>query len=48
MSYSIGLDIGSVAVKVGLVSGDGEVLYLDAEKITASPRAACTRTRSSK
>ncbi len=40
MSYSIGLDIGSVAVKVGLVSGDGEVLYLDAEKITASPRAA--------
>ncbi len=40
MNYSIGLDIGSVTVKVALVSGEGKADYFDAEKITASPKAA--------
>ncbi|HEY49290.1 MAG TPA: hypothetical protein G4O13_04520 [Dehalococcoidia bacterium] len=40
MVYSLGLDIGSVTVKVALVAEDGRAVYLDAEKITASPKAA--------
>ena len=40
MSYSLGLDIGSVTVKAALIDGDGKPVHLDVEKITASPRAA--------
>lgn len=40
MSYSLGLDIGSVTAKVALVAEDGGAVYYDTEKITASPRSA--------
>ncbi len=39
MRYSLGLDIGSVWVKAALL-GDGDVLILDSERITSSPRDA--------
>ena len=40
MSYSLGLDVGSVRAKVALISEDGKAVYLDSEKITASPKSA--------
>ena len=40
MSYFMGLDIGSVNVKLCLIDEDGGVVKLDVEKITANPRAA--------
>ena len=40
MGYALGLDIGSVTVKAALVTEDGEAVYCDVEKITASPRSA--------
>jgi len=40
MSYSLGLDVGSVCAKVALISEDGKAAYLDFEKITASPKSA--------
>jgi activator of 2-hydroxyglutaryl-CoA dehydratase len=40
MSYSLGLDVGSVCAKVALISEDGKAVYLDSEKITASPKSA--------
>jgi predicted CoA-substrate-specific enzyme activase len=40
MSYSLGLDVGSVTAKVALVAEDGSAVYLDTEKITASPKSA--------
>ncbi len=38
MKYSLGLDIGSVTGKVALVTEDGQAVYFDVEKITASPK----------
>jgi predicted CoA-substrate-specific enzyme activase len=40
MDYLLGLDIGSVNVKLCLTDDDGRVVKLDVEKITANPRAA--------
>ena len=40
MSYSLGLDIGSVNAKMALLDGGGKVVYFDVEKITANPKAA--------
>jgi len=40
VSYFMGLDIGSVNVKLCLTSEDGGVVKLDAEKITANVRSA--------
>lgn len=40
MSYFLGMDIGSVNVKLCLASEDGGIVKLDVEKITANPRAA--------
>jgi activator of 2-hydroxyglutaryl-CoA dehydratase len=40
MSYFLGVDIGSVGVKIALVDEAGAVLLLDSTKITTSPRAA--------
>ncbi|MBI4266776.1 MAG: hypothetical protein HY668_00205 [Chloroflexi bacterium] len=39
MQYYLGVDIGSVNVKVTLIDGNG-IAWLGAEKITANPRAA--------
>ncbi len=39
MSYSLGLDIGSVNAKLALVDDEGRVLWLDVEKVTSSPGA---------
>ncbi len=40
MSYSLGMDIGSVNAKLALIDEDGRAVQLDTEKITSSPRAA--------
>jgi len=40
MSYSLGVDIGSVNVKLALIEENGGVVQLDTEKITSSPRVA--------
>ncbi|MGD9393396.1 MAG: acyl-CoA dehydratase activase [Dehalococcoidia bacterium] len=40
MAYFLGLDIGSVNVKLCLTDEDGVVVKCDIEKITANPRAA--------
>ena len=40
MSYFLGLDIGSVNVKLCLIDEDGKVVKLDTEKITANARSA--------
>jgi predicted CoA-substrate-specific enzyme activase len=40
MSYSLGLDVGSVCAKVVLITDDGKAVYQDSEKITASPKSA--------
>ena len=40
MSYSLGLDVGSVCAKLALLPEDGRAVHLDSEKITASPKAA--------
>jgi len=40
MDYLLGVDIGSVNAKLSLVNESGDVLKLDIEKVTSSPRAA--------
>jgi len=40
MNYSLGLDIGSVAAKVAIMDGDCNIVHLDHEKITSSPKLA--------
>mgnify|MGYP005859153047 CR=1 FL=1 len=40
MNYSLGLDIGSVNVKLALVDESGSLACLDIERITANPRTA--------
>ncbi len=42
MSYSLGVDIGSVNVKLALVDKDGGAVKFDTEKITSSPKVAVT------
>ena len=39
MSFSLGLDIGSVGAKLSLIDNAGKFIRLDSEKITASPTA---------
>jgi predicted CoA-substrate-specific enzyme activase len=39
-SYLLGIDIGSVNAKLSLIDDGGEILRLDIEKVTSSPRAA--------
>ena len=40
MGYFLGLDVGSVNVKLALIDADSKIVRLDAEKVTASPQAA--------
>ena len=40
MTYSLGVDTGSVSVKIALVDEQGQVLHLDHRKITSAPGAA--------
>ena len=40
MSYSLGLDIGSVNVKLALLNENGQLAHNDIERITSGPRAA--------
>ncbi|MDP6825285.1 MAG: BadF/BadG/BcrA/BcrD ATPase family protein, partial [Dehalococcoidales bacterium] len=40
MSYSLGVDIGSVSAKLALIGGSGRTFRLDTEKITVNPRTA--------
>ena len=40
MGYFLGVDIGSVNVKLALISEDCSIAQLDSEKITSSPKAA--------
>lgn len=40
MGHFLGLDVGSVNVKLVLIDGDSKIVKLDAEKVTASPQAA--------
>jgi len=40
MSYLLGVDIGSVNAKLSLLSEAGDILKLDLEKVTSSPRTA--------
>jgi len=39
MKYLIGVDIGSVNVKISLIDEDSNLLYLDKQKITSNPKA---------
>lgn len=40
MNYSLGIDIGSVNIKLSLIDETGRVVHLDTEKVTSNPRAA--------
>jgi len=40
MAFSLGLDIGSIRVKLALIDDAGKVIRLDSEKITSSPTTA--------
>ncbi len=40
MKYFLGLDIGSVNIKLALIEGDCRIVYLDTEKIVSNPRTA--------
>ena len=40
MTHSLGIDIGSVNVKLALIDRDGRVVLLDSEKVTSSSQAA--------
>jgi len=42
MSYSLGLDVGSVSAKLALLGAGEDPAWFDAEKITASPTKAIT------
>ena len=42
MTYSLGVDIGSVNAKLALLDADGNVVYCDTEKITSGPKVAVT------
>ena len=38
MSYFLGIDIGSVSVKIALIDETGKVFQLNSQKITSNPR----------
>ncbi|MDP2730157.1 MAG: acyl-CoA dehydratase activase [Dehalococcoidales bacterium] len=40
MTYSLGLDIGSVNAKLSLVDEDGSIVHIDTEEIKSSPQKA--------
>ena len=40
MSISLGVDIGSVYVKLVVIDSDSKIIHLDYEKITYGPRDA--------
>jgi activator of 2-hydroxyglutaryl-CoA dehydratase len=40
MQCSLGLDVGSVNVKLALADAHGNIIKLDTEKITSSPKVA--------
>ena len=40
MDYSLGLDVGSVNVKLALVDESCKIVQLDVEKITSGPKVA--------
>src|SRR4030043_445866 len=40
MGYYLGVDVGSVNVKLALIDEKGGVIQFDTEKVTSSPRAA--------
>jgi activator of 2-hydroxyglutaryl-CoA dehydratase len=40
MGYSLGLDVGSVNVKLALIGDNCEIVQLDIEKITSGPKVA--------
>jgi predicted CoA-substrate-specific enzyme activase len=40
MSYYLGVDIGSINVKLALVDGQGKIFHLKSGKITSNPRVA--------
>src|SRR4030042_911422 len=40
MGYYLGVDVGSVNVKLALIDEKGRVIQFDTEKVTSSPRAA--------
>jgi predicted CoA-substrate-specific enzyme activase len=40
MAYLLGIDIGSVNARLALIDEAGQILKLDIEKVTSSPRAA--------
>ena len=40
MKYSLGIDAGSVNVKLCLIDSSNGIVRLDAEKITTNPKAA--------
>ncbi|MQY72780.1 MAG: 2-hydroxyglutaryl-CoA dehydratase, partial [Dehalococcoidia bacterium] len=40
MKYSLGIDVGSVNVKLCLIDDGNRIVRLDAEKITTNPKAA--------
>jgi predicted CoA-substrate-specific enzyme activase len=40
MNYYLGIDIGSINVKLALIDANGAVLYLDFQKITSNPKAS--------
>ena len=40
MKYNLGLDIGSISVKLALLDENGKVVRLDSRKITSNPRTA--------
>lgn len=39
MSYSLGLDIGSVSVKLAVLDNTNNIIHLEASKITSGPRS---------
>jgi len=40
MTYSLGIDIGSVNVKLALIDQENKIVRLDTEKVTTSSQAA--------
>ena len=40
MTYSLGIDIGSVNVKLALIDQETKIVRLDTEKVTTSSQAA--------
>jgi len=43
MRYFLGLDIGSIYVKIALLNESGDIYHLDSQKITSNPRSTVNR-----